>query len=1297
MTFQRSIYLAVIGVIFLSGSFHLSAEQSDVNSQRQQEGERLDRPVAQSPEEVEPIPGLISLKVKSTTPLNLKSLPKSPTTLGIGRIDQTLSAYQVQEVRRAFPGKTGETDTKRAELSRIYFIQLESDEAVDGAIQSLMEDPYIEYVERLYPAFTSATPNDEHYGRQTQFSSSNIVSAEAGWDIEQGDPSVIISIIDTGVEWDHEDLSDNIWVNQDEIADNGVDDDGNGYVDDVRGWDFVDVPAEWSQDRQPADGEDGTDPDNDPDDFDGHGTHCAGIASAVTNNSIGIAGTAWNTTIMPVRVGYQTTEGTGSIPWGYQGVVYAVDNGADIISLSWGGSNASQTARDVIEYAWDEGTVIIGAAGNQESSSEHFPAAYEHVLSVAATGTVSDNLAQFSNFGTWVDVTAPGTSIYSTYPDNQYAYLGGTSMSTPMVAGLAGLVMSRFPGHSNHDVAMQIAAGADNIDEANPGYEGLLGFGRINMERSLDQQRTVHPNLNIRATLDDSNSGNGNGIPEPGETVEMYLTLENRFLGGAASNLSVTLSTSDKTVTMITDQISLPDIESFETITTEVNPFSFTIASSSIPHRAEFTLNLTGDNGFSQEVTISKPLGRAPVLLVDDDDGANDVESYYFEVLDKLSIPFAYWDYRERSAPVGELDKYGTVIWLCEWTFPALDSTDRAEIEQFQSQGGNLFLSGQDIGWDLCDPTQDVEHEYTRSNGQSKFWYESNLHARYLQDDVSGSQLETGVNGISGNPISQGLQFDIRQPGREAANQYPEGIEPLGEAKSVFTYDVGGIGATMFSGDNKVVYFGFGFEAIQDSSTRLTVMDRVLTWLNEFSIAHQPLKDTENTADPSEVTISVDDPGEQVDSLAIYWSLDGELPYNMEPMTDQGDGTYAGAIPAQSGGTTVHYFLFAATKNGYFQTSPTGAPSMMHTYYVGADNEVPGISNVTEMMNTINNTGTYRIQAKITDNLGVDSEQVYLHYSLNSESGDSTLMTVQPSGDLYSGVIDFGEALSNGDQVAYSISARDQAENPNRASTEEYSFTVVSAKLVDDFESGLSNWDISGGWGTDQFSYEGEFAITESPAAYYENDSEYILENRGTYNLSARSNAYLNYYHTYSIDSGDVGRIEVSRNGETWTLLRSYTGSNNYTYEMNRVNLTEYTDEDSLRFRFRLVTDASGTADGWYIDNVRILADTAVVGLAEDTEMLPNAYTLEQNYPNPFNPETTIKFGLPEASQVSLTVYNLLGQQIATLMDQHRKAGWHEVRWNGLDAAGQKVGSGVYFYQLKTENYTQVRKMVIMK
>ncbi|MEW9672624.1 S8 family peptidase [Ammoniphilus sp. 3BR4] len=291
----------------------------------------------------------------------------------------------------------------------------------------------IEYAEPNYKFKASYTPNDTYYSYY-QYGPQRI-QAPSAWDVTQSQASIRIAVVDTGVELNHSDLRGKL----------------------LNGYDFV------NNDSFPNDGN-------------GHGTHVAGIAAAVTNNALGIAGVAPLASILPVRV--LGNDGSGSLTAVANGIIYAANQGAKVINLSLGSPAPSSTLQNAIQYAWNKGAVIVAAAGNDASPTPNYPANYPNVIAVASTNE-NDFRSSFSNYGRWVEVAAPGEDILSTYIGNRYAYLSGTSMASPHVAGLAALLLAQ--GRNNVQVRDIILRTSDPIR----GTGTLWQYGRINAARAV--------------------------------------------------------------------------------------------------------------------------------------------------------------------------------------------------------------------------------------------------------------------------------------------------------------------------------------------------------------------------------------------------------------------------------------------------------------------------------------------------------------------------------------------------------------------------------------------------------------------------------------------------------------------------------------------------------------------------------------------------------------------------------------------------------------------------------------------
>ncbi|MDA8352777.1 MAG: S8 family peptidase [Firmicutes bacterium] len=292
-------------------------------------------------------------------------------------------------------------------------VQVESD-LIEKVLEAYQNNPYVEYAERNITFHAYGAPDDPQYSRQWGLRQ---VKAPSAWEITQGESGVTVAVLDTGVDYKHPDLSDKV----------------------LRGADYVEG-------------------DGDPMDENGHGTHVAGTVAASTNNGTGIAGMAPGVNLYAVRV--LDEEGSGSLDDVASGIVDAVDAGAQVINLSLGATKGSQTLQNAVQYAKNHGALVVAAAGNEGESTPSYPAFYEETLSVAAIDN-NDEKADFTNYGKWVEIAAPGVDIVSTVPDGGYRTLSGTSMATPYVSGVAGLLASQ--GRNASEVRAAIENTADSI------------------------------------------------------------------------------------------------------------------------------------------------------------------------------------------------------------------------------------------------------------------------------------------------------------------------------------------------------------------------------------------------------------------------------------------------------------------------------------------------------------------------------------------------------------------------------------------------------------------------------------------------------------------------------------------------------------------------------------------------------------------------------------------------------------------------------------------------------------------
>lgn len=402
-----------------------------------------------------------SASVKATPPPQPSSVVLQPSAVSyienrvLVKFKLGVSSTAIQQQVQAQDAQT----QPAGELARLGVLLLKVPPGqVPQVVAHLRQNPAVEFAEPDYQVQAVDTlPDDPNW--VYQYGPMNIQAPQA-WDLTTGSSAVTIAVIDTGVSLTHPDLASKLWNNPSEIPDNGIDDDCDGYVDDWRGWDFFNH-------------------DNNPQDDHGHGTHVSGIAAASGNNSVGIAGIAWGARIMPLKV--LSGAGYGSESDVASAMTWAADHGAKVINLSLGGSFASSVMEAAVNYAYAHGVTVAAAAGNSGGYGILYPAAYTNAIAVASTDS-SNTLSSFSSYGPEVDLAAPGSSIYSTYPSG-YTYLSGTSMATPHIAGVAALLA----GLPQYDTPSKIRAALQNtaLDLGDAGWDQYYGYGLVQAYNAL--------------------------------------------------------------------------------------------------------------------------------------------------------------------------------------------------------------------------------------------------------------------------------------------------------------------------------------------------------------------------------------------------------------------------------------------------------------------------------------------------------------------------------------------------------------------------------------------------------------------------------------------------------------------------------------------------------------------------------------------------------------------------------------------------------------------------------------------
>ena len=750
---------------------------------------------------------------------------------GIRSLDEKVADFEVFELDKRFRYNPSKLRSDVPDLSRIYKLSFPAGFPVREVAEAFSSDPNVEYAEPVPTGHVLEVPDDVLYEQLQHLPQ---IFAPQAWDIhkgENGSEEIIIAIIDTGVDWDHIDLQSNVWQNLAEDADgdghtmefngiswmldpgdlNGIDNDFNGFTDDLIGWNFITNNGN----PNPIPGNPAGN----------HGTHCAGISNGVTNNGTGIASISWNLTLMPVCADQNNT-----LEYGWDGIIYAAENGADIISNSWGGFLYSIASQEVIDYATGLGSIVVAAAGNNNNDDVHYPSSYLGVISVASV-SVDDTKAAYSSFGPGVDISAPGGGleggILSTLPGNNYGLSSGTSMATPLIAGCFGLLKSYHPAWSNEQLINQLLGTADDIDTLNPGYAYQLGTGRVNAFRLLSEENVILPQI-LKLELFSMNidDANGNQINEPGEEVILNPTFRNFVQYAGDDQVIVTLSTEDEYITILNDT-AIVDIPPDGFFTIE-NQFRFLVSEDATSHFAGFTITFDGDaeivTGGEQFVEVL--VAPSGIFVFEGEPNERDYSGTYIKgVLDQLGIPYTY----SNTYPA-TLQGFDNVFLshanfgetLSEGTIPTEEHT--MICQEFLENGGNLYIEAGGM-----------------FTGMQYLGY-PNYAAMKQLFGVSSNQIvmiEHSLDSLIGSESSafEGIEFNNST---QLYNWYIDKLTPVEDAIVPFyEYNYGNV-SIMFDGaathGHKAFYFGYSLAELVDTDPENSKNNVLLKVLDFFEI-----------------------------------------------------------------------------------------------------------------------------------------------------------------------------------------------------------------------------------------------------------------------------------------------------------------------------------------------------------------------------------------------------------------------------------------------------------------------------
>lgn len=870
-------------------------------------------------------PGKLAVKIK---PEFRQSLQKGEGRTGIAELDQELRILGVSSIKARF--QTDPRKSASSELELWFELQFSSSTPPQAIANSLAANPFISHIEPIYIDRILEAPNDPLYPSSLNYP---FLQAEEAWNIHKGElgsQQVIIAVVDTGSNWTHPDLAGNVWNNQGEDANsngytmyfngsawvidagdlNGIDDDGNGKVDDLIGWDFM----------LNANGDEAIN----PSDAGSHGTIVSGLAAGRTNNGIGISSLSWNLTLMPISCTYPGQ--AGYIFKGYEAIIYAAENGADVINCSWGSTAFSQANKDAIDYAYSLGAVVVAAAGNSNNSIPLYPAAYPKVVATAAL--LNDGTKwSGSNFGGYIDVGAPNQSVQSLSGAGYTLISGTTSYASPITSALVGLVKSYHPGWTQEQIINQVKASCVDIDFMNPGKANLLGEGRLNAYNALSMidpqvdQELALALFELRSPTD----SNSNHAIEPGETFSLNLTLRNYAFGVGANSGLFTLSSSNPNVTITNNSFSraIPPDEFFSLD----NAFSVTVSPTAVSQFVSFTLTCSSEVMIASGASLSFQvlIHNGGIFVWEGAAGARDQSGSYI---------------RDRLQAEGYTVVYGTAFPASFFSFEAVFLSfgslsanvvrfDRLTMFQavrdYLHSGGKLYMEGADaIGFDLSYYLPDVQGNL---DAHEVLWPLLGIQSADDGNDNAINGLNAQLAIFGGINFGSSAQTDIRSIDR---------FEPLSSrGRTAYTEsDYGNVAiASAGSYGQKSFVFSYALRELVDGvfpSTRANLLDQIMLFFEDETIT-LPVELSSFTAVYEGAPILHWSTASETASLGfnVYRNLDPVLgtAIKANPLLLPAAGyssqpnTYSFTDEFDSPGDTVFYWLEFLSLNGNSQFS----------------------------------------------------------------------------------------------------------------------------------------------------------------------------------------------------------------------------------------------------------------------------------------------------------------------------------------------------------------------------------------
>jgi subtilisin family serine protease len=1181
---------------------------------------------------------------------------------GIRSIDLLNMKYSIKHVSPLLPKR--HVSSSRRVFENVFIFLLREGSDAQALAEEYRALPGVEYAEPDYPVTLFDTPNDpmyqhqwnlhntgqEHYHIIRNWGINNDELVLTGGvddaDIDAGDvyenppdntTTVVVAIIDTGVDMDHPDLADNIWTNPREIPDNDIDDDNNGYVDDVHGWDFA------SNMDPSAQG------DNDPTDEYGHGTHCAGIVAAIAGNSTGIAGVAPDVRIMPLK--FDPLPLVSRIAGA---LIYAADNGADVVNMSFGLIFRSDLIEEAINYARDKGVIHCAAIGNSGIDEFVFPAGYDATIAVGATND-SDRVTSFSSYGDHMSVCAPGRSILSLRADNTDMYSGdrepgvhiidtiyylasGTSMACPHVVGAAAYLRSVSPGLTADKVQEIIETSADDIIDPFglawnlPGKDIYSGYGRLNLRNALEIAPKIRAKI-VYPAPNDILSGDVliHGLAD-GEDFSEYVVEY-----GEGSNPSSWMQICQSHSPVTGDALCMwttSDLSGQYTIRLRVGDFNVSTVTI-------YTANKTS----VQIISPSEDDIIANHVIVVGDAYAPDFSHLVLEYKMDTNIALEWREIAGMSVPI-----YGEEIagWF-------LDSLTQASYLLRLSVFSNSGLIASDIISVRVRSIFSTEHAWRASLEG----YPTIIPNYGDLDDDGANEIIVGMS--SGITV---LNLD--------GTLKTEGIPDFPSNNFMIPIAVGNLDG---DGIDDMVAVGYDPSFLYGYPSAMPTFE---SYLGGFP----PVSNFYRTEHDFPRVYLKDIDGDEVEEIIVFiYSTSRPRTFIFESdggLIDSYD-YYSEVFPVDMNGDGIDEIY--ACNRGFCLLRQIN-------YQDGATHD----SLLIQLNGS--NFNCYGMSA-----YDIDDDDIY----------ELLVFGYYPDYGYYIYAFDGGLNLVDGwphemgidDFVVPTIPIFGDIDDDNEA---EYLTT-----FYDISSSYVLAWNLDGSPYIPGNS-NGLFVRTPEPSLLNMLLLADINGDNRTDIIACADNDVFDTYKAQRIYAWDnegqlIPGFPLITVPEAFTADRftPCIGDINADGNVDLIMTTPDSKQIFINYPGCPYNKCKSPAPFWKynrrMDGVAPLPSECGPTDVADDGRTPNAstYSLAQNYPNPFNPTTRIAYTVPTRSHVSISVYNLLGQEVITLVDELKAAGRYITEWDGTDYNGAKAASGIYLYRIKAGDFVESRKMLLLK